>query len=130
MADDKNILMVGTNLFFLPRVQNAARPSGYAVKLASTPESFWQSYDEDGPALVLVDLEGDRAAWSEVVRGLRERGPDRCRVVAFGPHADTESLELAASLGCDAVLTKGAFNSSIARIVRTEGASAVSHDEE
>ena len=46
-------------------------------------------------------------------------------MVAFGPHSDVESLELAARLGCDAVLTKGAFSGAIGRIVETEGASAV-----
>ena len=129
MAGSKNVLMVGSNLFFLPRVQNAARPSGYGVRLTSTAESFWEAYDEDGAALVLVDLEGDRAEWSQVARGMRER-VDRCRVVAFGPHADVESLELAARLGCDAVLTKGVFSRDIVKIIQTEGASAVSQEGE
>ena len=125
MLNSKTILMIGQNMFFVPRVENAAGPSGYRVKLTSTAGSFWETYDEGGIALVLVDLEGDRAAWSEVVQGLRERGSGQCRVVAFGPHSDVESLELAARLGCDAVLTKGAFSGAIGRIVETEGASAV-----
>ena len=37
-------------------------------------------------------------------------------------HADTESLDLARELGCDAVLTKGEFSSGLRRIVETEGA--------
>ena len=122
MPDGKAILVVGRNLFFLPRIQNVATPSGYDVKLTSTSPEFWEAYDVGGVALVLVDLEGDKDTWTAVVRGLRERDPPTSRVVAFGPHADVETLDLARELGCDAVLTKGEFSGGLRKIVETEGA--------
>ena len=122
MSDRKAILVVGRNLFFLPRIQNVAGPSGYDVKLTATDPEFWEAYDEGDIALVLVDLEGDKDTWTAVVRGLRERVPPMSRVVAFGPHADIESLDLARELGCDAVLTKGEFSGAFRKIVETEGA--------
>ena len=122
MPDRKAILVVGRNLFFLPRIQNVASPSGYDVKLISTASEFWEAYGESEIALVLVDLEGDRDTWTAVVRGLRDRVPPNSRIVAFGPHADIESLDLARELGCDAVLAKGEFTSALRKIVETEGA--------
>ena len=122
MPDGKAILVVGRNLFFLPRIQNVATPSGYDVKLTSTAPEFWEAYDKGDIALVLVDLEGDKDTWTAVVRGLRERDPPTSRVVAFGPHADIETLDLARELGCDAVLTKGEFSGALRKIVETEGA--------
>ena len=122
MPDGKAILVVGRNLFFLPRIQNVATPSGYDVKLTSTTPEFWEAYDVGDTALVLVDLEGDKDTWTAIVRRLRERDPPTSRVVAFGPHADIETLDLARELGCDAVLTKGEFSGALRKIVETEGA--------
>jgi CheY-like chemotaxis protein len=122
VPDRKTILVVGRNLFFLPRIQNVARPSGYDVKLTATASEFWDEYGESDISLVFVDLEGESRTWTAVVRGLWERVPKMFRIVAFGPHADTESLDLARELGCDAVLTKGEFSSGLRRIVETEGA--------
>ena len=122
MPDRKAILVVGRNLFFLPRIHNVAEPSGYDVKLTATAAEFWEAYDEGDIPLVLVDLEGDKDTWTSVVRGLRDRVPAMSRVVAFGPHADIESLDLAKKLGCDAALTKGEFSGALRKIVETEGA--------
>ena len=122
MSDRKSILVVGQNLFFLPRIQNVAGPSGYEVRLTATAPKFWELYDEGDVALVLVDLEGDKDTWATVIRGLGERAPPVSRVVAFGPHADIATLELARELGCDAVLTKGEFSDALRKIVETEGA--------
>ena len=122
MPNRKAILVVGQNLFFLPRIQNVAGPSGYEVRLTDSAPTFWNLYDEGEVALVLVDLEGDKNTWASVIRGLRERASPVSRVVAFGPHADAATLEVARELGCDAVLTKGEFSDALRKIVETEGA--------
>jgi CheY-like chemotaxis protein len=122
MPDRKTILVVGQNMFFLPRIQNVATPSGYDVKLISTAPEFWEAYDEGDIPLVLVDLEGDKDTWTGVVRGLRERASPTAKVVAFGPHSEVATLDLARELGCDAVLTKGEFSGALRTIVETEGA--------
>ena len=122
MPDRKTILVVGQNLFFLPRIQNVATPSGYDVKLISTAPEFWEAHDEGDAPLVLVDLEVDKGTWTGVVRGLGERTSPTAKVVAFGPHSEVATLDLARELGCDAVLTKGEFSGALRRIVETEGA--------
>ena len=122
MPNKKAILVVSQNLFFLPRIQNVAGPSGYEVRLADSATKFWELHNEGNVALVLVDLEGNSNTWSSVVQKLRESTSPVSRIVAFGPHADVETLETARGLGCDAVLTKGQFSNAIRKIVETEGA--------
>lgn len=122
MVAGETILVLCQNLFFLPRIQNAAGPLGYEVRHATDEAGFWDSYLELKPALVLVDLEGNRATWTGVVRDLQEQPQPRPRIVAFGPHVDVAALALARELGCDAVLTKGEFSSSLHQIVQSRGA--------
>ena len=122
MAASETILVLGQNLFFLPRIQNVADPLGFEVKRAADEAGFWGSYREVKPALILVDLEGDQATWTSVVRDLRAQPHPRPKIVAFGPHADLAALELARELGCDAVLTKGEFSSKLHQIVESRGA--------
>ena len=122
MAADETILVLGQNLFFLPRIQNVADPLGFEVKRAANDAGFWDSYRGVEPALVLVDLEGDQATWASVVRDLHAQPQPRPKIVAFGPHADVAALELARELGCDAVLTKGEFSSNLHQIVKSRGA--------
>jgi len=99
-----------------------ASPSGYEVRLADRAPKFWDLYNKGDVVLVLVDLEGDNNTWSSVVRKLRESSSPVSRIVAFGPHADVATLEVARKLGCDAVLTKGEFSNALRKIVETEGA--------
>ena len=117
MADKGMVLLVGQNLFFLGRVENLAEPLGYQVRRATTEQAFWNHCQRGTPALVLVDLEGDADAWSQVLEGIGQREPGGPKVVAFGPHEDTATLERARNLGCDLVLTKGEFNRDLPRII-------------
>ena len=122
MVVTETVLVVGQNLFFLPRIQNVAAPVGFEVRRVATESTFWDNYREAKPALVLVDLEGDRDTWTRVVEGLGAQGEPRPNIVAFGPHADVAVLELARKLGCDAVLTKGEFSDALQQIVESRGA--------
>ena len=120
MGSHEKVIVVGQDLFFLPRVQNAAGPHGYEVVQASTSERFHDLYEEGGTALILVDLAGDAPAWRAVVERLSgEAG--RPRIVAFGHHADVEGLEEAVALGCDAALSKAQFSRDIVKIVAELG---------
>ena len=73
-------------------------------------------FEEVRPALVLVDLEGDSVIWTEVLEQL-QAGDHDVRVVAFGQHSDTESLERARNLGCGRVLTKGELSRDMQQVI-------------
>ena len=121
MPGARTILVVAQNLIFLPRVESAAVPFGIKVRLAATAEKFGELHRQADVLLVLVDLEGSRGAWAAVV-GRLVASESRPRIVAYGPHSDVETLDLARNAGCDQVLTKGQFSSTLHDLVRTAAA--------
>ncbi|MCH8826525.1 MAG: hypothetical protein J4N64_06475 [Chloroflexi bacterium] len=117
MSEPKTVLVVGQNLFFLPRIQNAATPNGYKVLQTRTEAEFRESFEEGTTALVLVDLEGDAEEWPKVVQGLRGEKRASVKVVAFGPHSDEAGMARARDLGCDLVLSKGEFSRDLIKLL-------------
>ena len=118
MDRSDKIILVAQDLFFLPRVYNAAAPQGYEVMQAQTAGRFCDLYGEGRTALVLVDLAGDAAEWQAVVERLSgEAG--RPRIVAFGNHADEEALEEAVALGCDSAISNAELSRGIVKIVES-----------
>ncbi|MCH8869450.1 MAG: hypothetical protein IIC85_07035 [Chloroflexi bacterium] len=117
MSEPKTVLVVGQNLFFLPRIQNAATPNGYKVVQTRTEAEFRESFEEGTTALVLVDLEGDAEEWPKVVQGLRGEKRASVKVVAFGPHSDEAGMARARDLGCDLVLSKGEFSRDLIKLL-------------
>ncbi|MDE2842121.1 MAG: hypothetical protein OXN21_01935 [Chloroflexota bacterium] len=122
VADSRNrIILLGQNLFFQARIETVAEPLGYSVRQAHTQADFWETYTDGETELVLVDLEGDAATWNGVLAALGERaGADASagpRIVAFGPHEDTASMERAAALGAQQTLNKGRFSATLGEIV-------------
>ncbi len=124
-----NITLLGQNLFFMGRVEAVAESLGRSVRQAQTEADFWQSYDADQTGLVLVDLEGDADTWGAVLATLGQQaaaGEGRVagatpRIVAFGPHEDTASMERAAALGAHQTLNKGRFSATLGDIVGGAG---------
>ena len=118
MKDSGRIILVAQDLFFLPRVYNAAAPQGYDVMQAQTADRFHDLYGEGRTDLVLIDLAGDSTEWQAIVEHLsREAG--RPRVIAFGNHADEESLEQAVSLGCDSAVSNAQLSRDIAKLIES-----------
>ena len=119
MANASRIILLGQNLFFQGRVETVAEPLGYSVRQAHTEANFWDCYSDGETELVLVDLEGDADTWSVVLTALGERtstgaGP---RIIAFGPHEDTASMERASALGAQQTLNKGRFSATLGEII-------------
>ncbi len=121
MAAPAHIILLGQNLFFQGRVEAVAEPLGYSVRQAYAEADFWDCYAAGATKLVLVDLEGDADTWVTVLSALTrhagqdgESGP---RIVAFGPHEDTASMERAAALGAHRTLNKGRFSASLGEII-------------
>ena len=116
MPSTNTILVVAQNLVFLPQVENSAAPHMVRVRLAATEAKFSEIYQQTVVTLVLIDLEGSRKTWTSIVEKLTEFTP-RPAIVAYGPHSDVETLDLARISGCDEVLTKGQFSNSLPRLV-------------
>ena len=115
------IIIVTSNLFFLPRVQNAATPHGHSVRQTESLDRFDQEYDPNDTALVLIDLEEDPDLWSHIVGKILATNKDRPRIIAYGPHTDTTSQKKAQKVGCDTVLTKGEFSRDLVDLIASSG---------
>ena len=120
MNGSGRIILVAQDLFFLPRVYNAAAPQGYEVVQAQAAERFHDLYGESRTDLVLIDLAGDTEEWQSVV-GRLSREAGRPRIVAFGNHADEEALEEAVALGCDFAVSNAELSRDIAKIIELLG---------
>ena len=117
----QKILVIATNLFFLPRIQNIAAPSGCETRQVMTVDRLNEEMAEGETVLVLVDLEADADFWGEAVGTVLATGESRPQVVGYGGHTNTVMLQRAEEAGCDLVLTKGQFSRDLAKLI-TEAA--------
>ena len=93
MPRSKKILVIATNLFFLPRIQNIAAPSGCDTRQVMTVERLNEELADGETVLALVDLEADPDFWGDAVRTILASGPSRPKIVGYGGHTNTTMLQ-------------------------------------
>ena len=118
VTNPKTILILGRNLFFLPRIQIVSKPLGIDVRRVVDEKSFWTIHEDGSVMLLFVDLEADASFWPSVLRRLVENAQNRPYIVAFGPHTDVTTMSLARNLGCDDVFSKGEFITKLDQTIR------------
>ena len=128
MPRSKKILVIATNLFFLPRIQNIAAPSGCDTRQVMTVERLNEELADGETVLALVDLEADPDFWGEAVGRVLASGPSRPQVVGYGGHTNTTMLSKAEEVGCDLVLTKGQFSRDLAELIAAAAESVAPND--
>ena len=124
----QKILVIATNLFFMPRIQNIAAPSGCNTRQVMTIDRLKEEMADGETVLVLVDLEADPDFWGEAVGRVLASGPSRPQVVGYGGHTNTEMLQRAEEAGCDLVLTKGQFSRDLAELIAAAAESVAPND--
>ena len=110
------LLLLSNNLMFLPRIQQAAGPRISIVR-ASNLGKVTELISESPIDLVVADLEYDQDFWHKALQLFKEDQDLYPKMIAYGPHEDTTSMELARSLGCNPVLAKGAFVNNLKSIL-------------
>ena len=126
MADKETVLVLTSNLFFMPRIEAAAESGGLEMVSASTSEALMKATEAHDVPLVLVDLEMDEAVWTEALESLAATKAPNTRIVAYGPHGEPGILRKARDLGSDAVLIKRDFSEGLQELLASRGASATS----
>ena len=131
MADKETVVILTSNLFFMPRIEAAAEAGGMDLVSASTAVKLMEAVASHDVPLVLVDLEIDEAVWTEALESLKssetrgtqgaEPGP---RIVSYGPHGEPDALRKARRLGSDSVIIKRDFSEGLQELLATRGASA------
>ena len=111
------LLLLSNNLMFLPRIQQAAG-STVSIVRASNLDRLTELISEGNIDIVVADLEYDQDFWHKALQLFQENQNLNPKMIAYGPHEDTNSMELARSLGCDPVLAKGAFVINLKNILK------------
>ena len=111
------LLLLSNNLMFLPRIQQAAGSTVTIVR-ASNLDRLTELISEGDIDIVVADLEYDQDFWHKALQLFQENQNLNPKMIAYGPHEDTNSMELARSLGCDPVLAKGAFVNNLRNILK------------
>lgn len=111
------LLLLSNNLMFLPRIQQAAG-STVSIVRASNLDRLTELISEGNIDIVVADLEYDQDFWHKALQLFQENQNLNPKMIAYGPHEDTNSMELAGSLGCDPVLAKGAFVNNLKNILK------------
>lgn len=124
MADKETVLVLTSNLFFMPRIEAAAEAGGLDMISASSAIALMEAVAAHSVPLVLVDLEMDEPVWAEALESLKSTKSPGTRVVAYGPHGEPETLRKARDLGSDAVLIKRDFSEGLPELLASRGASA------
>ena len=102
---------------FLPRIQQAAG-STVSIVRASNLDRLTELISEGNIDIVVADLEYDQDFWHKALQLFQENQNLNPKMIAYGPHEDTNSMELARALGCDPVLAKGAFVNNLKNILK------------
>jgi len=126
MAAKETVLVLTSNLFFMPRIEAAAEAGGLEMASVRTAEALMKALEANSVPLVLVDLEMDEPVWTEALDSLKATKTPGTRVVAYGPHGEPETLRKARDLGSDAVLIKRDFSEGLQELLASRGASASS----
>lgn len=138
------ILAIGNDLFFIPRLEDAARSFGFKLQtvekpadleLEGTPMPREIAITEplegpdadlvrrlvtDRPALILLDTACRTVPWEHWVRVLKTSAATlRIPVVAYGSHVEKEPLDRARRVGADLVISRGKLQHSLDEIIRT-----------
>ena len=124
MPDKDTVLVLTSNLFFMPRIEAAADADGMDTVSASTAAKLMEAASSLHVPLVLVDLEMEESVWTDALERLKSAGTPGTRVVAYGPHGEPDILRKARELGSDAVLIKRDFSEGLQELLASRGASA------
>ena len=100
--NDRIVLGLVPDLFFGARLGDGVRTLGYEFKRLSALGDLLAELERSEPALVIVDLSARPGDLGEIVRSA-----GNARLMAFGPHVDTESRRAAKEAGFHEVVTNG-----------------------
>jgi CheY-like chemotaxis protein len=104
-----NVLAIVSDLFFVVKIGDAAKRAGLNVHFTSDCAVAVEKARE-GPCLILIDLNNDRAQPIDLVRTLKATAETKdIPVVGYLSHVHVELKKKAEEAGCDRVLARSAL---------------------
>lgn len=112
------ILAVVDDIFFLAKIQQAARQLGVTVESAA-PDAVQERLASDGVRAILLDLNHKSGKALAALQGLRDNPATRpVPVVAFLSHVQTDLAQAARAAGCQRVMARSAFSQQLPALLR------------
>lgn len=116
----KKIVGVVEDLFFGVKITDAAKRAGLPIVYAKTEEAVLaQSADA---SLVIIDLNHASLPPIPIIQKLK--ASTSARLLGYVSHVQTEVKQRALEAGCDTVLAKSAFSSSVGEIIKQHAEAA------
>lgn len=111
------ILYFASDLIWATRIKSAADDLGVPCRPVRNPDMLAQRLADSAPVALILDLETEEAGL-DLLRALRAdpRGSGM-RVLAFAPHVKKDMMQRAREAGADEVLTRGAFDHDLVKIL-------------
>lgn len=102
-------LLLSDDMMFTSRITGTVRDLGLSMKTARAVDPLKTLVQSERPACVIVDLANPGLVIGDLTGWLAETCLPALRVVAYGSHVDTETLQRAKESGCDVVLPRSKF---------------------
>jgi len=109
-------LYLTTDLMFSSRVEGAANAAGVKLADYGMVDKLLEAARETPPRVVLVDMDAPKLEIADFVAQLKQLEPAPA-IVVYASHVHVDKLEAATAAGCDAVLTRGQFNSQMVQVL-------------
>jgi DNA-binding response OmpR family regulator len=122
------ILLISRDLFFSSKITGTAAGLGIHVEVAGDLQRVAERTAAKPYACWILDLSVPDLVVADVMAALP---PDRrTRVIAFGPHVATARLQEARDAGCDEVMPRSRFTSTLADVLRKNASPTADSDSE
>ncbi len=112
------VLAIIDDLFFVAKVQGAARQSGVELKTttaASFASQIVATLETLQPAAVIIDLDCQSADPAALITQIKERS---IPVIGFVSHVNTEKQNQAVAAGIDRWMPRSEFSANLPEILR------------
>lgn len=113
------ILAVVDDIFFLAKVQQAARRLGDVTVEPAAPDTLQEKLADNSAHALIVDLNHSSGKAIDVLEKIRDHPSTRSiPVVAFVSHVQTDLIQAARVAGCERVMARSAFSQQLPVLLR------------
>ncbi len=115
------VLLIANDLVFGTKVSGTAAEVGLqSVVLPDVDAAIEALGVDEAPSTlaVIVDLFSSRGSDASGLKRLRAHCRSAARLIAYGPHVETERLDAAREAGCDEVMPRSKFSRILAELLR------------
>lgn len=112
-------LLVTKDLMFSSRVKGIARDLEIDLAIRGRADSVGETLEGGGLKVLIIDLETPNCPLEEWIEtAASNTASTKTKIVAYAPHGQVDRIKTARAAGCDAVLTRGQFDSNAATILQ------------